>query len=327
MTFPDGTSGPPPAEDPPTARLTPITPETRPPGASSYGTFGTFGNPAQDTYGGTAHGAYGTATGTAAGAGYGQPPASGARSRRRGLRTVLLLAAAVLAGTLGGVTYGYAEQAGEPPTPLPPLNRPGLAHPGDPLPADEAPEPLSAAQDRRVKTDGDLRELLVSRPAGTVETELAASGRSAKGWLAPYEVVADSGAPGELLGFMLEKGLRRTAFSSWGKEGDNASVVLVSLFQFRNDATAGSVDYLTEQQTFSSIGPAGQVPAVSLKGSADGKAYFPEEPLEEVGLPPLYQGIALARRGDIVMEIYQIESAPIDEKDLTTLAERQLERL
>lgn len=317
MTSPDGTSGLP-ADDPPTTRLTPIRPGTRPPGTSSYGTFGD----APGAYGNTAQGAYGTAGGAGV-----PPPATGARPRRRGLRTALLLAAAVLAGALGGVTYGYAEQAGNPPTPLPPLNQPGLAHPGKPLPADEA-EPLSAAADRRVKTDGDLRELLVSRPPGTVDTEVEMGGGSGEGWLTPYEVAADTGAPDEALGFMLEKGLRRTAFASWSKEGDATFVVLINLLQFRNDATAGSVDYLAEQQMASSIGmTGGQVSSVSLKGSADGRAYFLEEPYEEPGVPPLYQGTALARRGDIVMEVYLFESSPVDEKELKSLAERQLERL
>ncbi|WP_407565755.1 hypothetical protein [Streptomyces sp. 184] len=312
MTFPDGTSGPPAADDPPTTRLTPIRPDTGPPPT-----------PSNSVYGSPAAGAYGPA----AGAAYGPPPPAARPPRRRGLRTALLLAAAVLAGTLGGVTYGYAEQAGEPPTPLPPLNQPGLAHPEKPLPDAEAPEPLSAAQDRRVKTDGDLRELLVSKPAGTVDAETDIGG-SGEGWLAPYEVVADTGAPGDMLGFMLEKGLRRTAFTSWRKEGGFDSVVMINLFQFRNDATAGSVDYLAEQQMIASIGmTGGEVPSVSLKGSANGRAYFLEEPYEEAGVPPLYQGTAVARRGDIVMEIYLIESSPIEEKDLTKLAERQLERL
>lgn len=318
MTFPDGTGGTPPADDPPTAKLRPIRPDTRPPGASPYGTFG---DAAPGAYGSAEGGAFGTATGTGA-----LPPVAGPR-RRRGARTALLLAAAVFAGTLGGVTYGYAEQADNPPTPLPPLNQPGLAHPGEPLPADEA-EPLPAAQDRRVKSDGDLRELLVSRPPGTVDTEVEMGGGSGEGWLAPYEVVADTGAPDDALGFMLEKGLRRTAFASWSKEGDATFVVMINLLQFRNDATAGSVDYLAEQQMASSIGmTGGQVSSVSLKGSADGRAYFLEEPYAEPGVPPLYQGIALARRGDIVMEVYLFESSPLDKKELKRLAERQLERL
>lgn len=327
MTFPDGTGGgPPPADDPPTTRLKPIGPDTPPPGGPAA--YGTYGSPAPGAYG-TAEGTAGgtgtdTDTGTGTGTGFGPPPAGGARPRRRGLRTALLLAAAVLAGALGGVTYGYHEQAAEPPTPLPPLNQPGLAHPKKPLPADEVPEPLSAAQDRRVKTDGDLRELLVSRPDGAVDAELDYGG---EGWLAPYEVAADSGAPDQTLGFMLEQGLRRTAFTSWSEEGSTTSVVLIHLYQFRNNATAGSVDYLEIQQNFTSAGLDEQVRSVPLKGSGNGEAYFNETPYEEVGLPPLYQAIALARRGDIVMEIYWIDGAPVAEKDLTTLAERQLERL
>jgi hypothetical protein len=323
VTFPDGTGGPPPADDPPTTRLKPIGPDTRP--------FGTYGSAAPGAYGtaaGTGNGTgtgTGTLTGVATAAAFGPPPAGGAR-RRRGLRTALLLAAAVLAGTLGGVTYGYAEQAGEPPSPLPPLNQPGLAHPEKPLPADEAPEPLSAAQDRRVKTDGDLRKLLVSRPAGAVDAEL---GYGEEGWLAPYELAADTGAPEEMLSYVLEHGLRRTAFTSWSEQDSSATgtVILIYLFQFRNDATAGSVDYLESEQVATVVGAGGDVRSVPLAGSADGRAYFPGEPYEEAGLPPVYQAIAIARRGDIVMEVHQMDSSPIEEADLTKLAERQLERL
>ncbi|MFW6695188.1 hypothetical protein [Streptomyces sp. MAR4 CNX-425] len=315
MTLPDGTGGPPPADDPPTTRLKPIGPDTPPPGEASYG-----------TYGGPAPGAYGTADGAGNGSGsaFGPPPQPGAgRARRRGLRTALLLVAAVLAGALGGVTYGYYEQAGEPPTPLPPLNQPGLAHPKKPLPADEAPEPLSAAQDRRVKTDGDLRELLVPIPDGATDAELDYGG---EGWLAPYELAADTGAPEEMLGVMLEFGLRRTAFTSWTEDA-GADTVVVYLSQFRDEDSVGSAEYMEMMETVSIFGIDGDVRTESLKGSSNGKAYFPAAPIEEAGLLPLYQGNVLARRGDIVLEIYMYDSAPIAEKDLTALAERQLERL
>ncbi|WP_442738151.1 hypothetical protein ACQUSN_12805 [Streptomyces pseudogriseolus] len=79
--------------------------------------------------------------------------------RRRGGRTVTLIGAALVLGLVAGTCTGYLVQAGRAPTPLPPLSQPVLAQARG-----EGPAPLPAAQDRRVRTDGDLRELLLKKP-------------------------------------------------------------------------------------------------------------------------------------------------------------------
>src|SRR5690242_876541 len=88
------------------------------------------------------------------------PAAPAARARRS--RTILLVAGAALLGVVAGTCTGYLIQADREPTKLPPLSQPKLAQARG-----KAPEPLSAAQDRQVKADGDLRKLLLKKPTGT----------------------------------------------------------------------------------------------------------------------------------------------------------------
>ncbi|MFD5430226.1 hypothetical protein ACFWI9_33130, partial [Streptomyces sp. NPDC127084] len=87
------------------------------------------------------------------------------RARRRG-RTALLIAVAAVVGIAGGTAVGYGVQAEHEPTPLPVLSQAGLTYPAKPLAASAQPVPLSAAEDHQVKTGGDLRKLLLSKPSG-----------------------------------------------------------------------------------------------------------------------------------------------------------------
>ncbi|WP_367669716.1 hypothetical protein [Streptomyces sp. DT2A-34] len=95
------------------------------------------------------------------------------RPRRRG-RTALLIAGAVVLGLVAGTCAGYVVQADREPTKLPSLSQPTLKQSRG-----EAPEPLSAARDRRVKTDGDLRKLLLKKLAGAKDADWL---EGADGW-------------------------------------------------------------------------------------------------------------------------------------------------
>lgn len=101
-----------------------------------------------------------------------EPPAEApvpGRARPRG-RTALLIAAAALLGISGGAAVGYGIQAERPPTPLPALSQAELAYPAKALPADKVPAPLPASQDHRVRTDGDLRKLIIDPRRGGART-------------------------------------------------------------------------------------------------------------------------------------------------------------
>ncbi|MEU6954808.1 hypothetical protein [Streptomyces sp. NPDC045714] len=135
-----------------------------------------------------------------------------ATRRPRG-RTTLIIAAAALLGIAGGAAAGYGVQAERAPTPLAALSQPGLGYPAKPGSAD--PAPLTAAQDRRVRTDGDLRKLLVDRPKGAKETLTDELGLDV-GW-EPIDQYAEMNYkdPHFVFESLAGLGLRRVASVSW----------------------------------------------------------------------------------------------------------------
>lgn len=146
-----------------------------------------------------------------------EPPAAAdapVRRRPRG-RTTLIIAAAALLGISGGAAVGYGIQAERAPTPLAALSQPGLGYPAKPLSADRAPAPLPVAQDRRVRTDGDLRKLLVDRPKGAKKTITDELGLD-DGWQ-PLDQYAETyyDDPHFMFESLSELDLRRVASVAW----------------------------------------------------------------------------------------------------------------
>ncbi|MFJ2176523.1 hypothetical protein ACIOHE_26980 [Streptomyces sp. NPDC087851] len=237
-------------------------------------------------------------------------------SRRRG-RTALLIAVAAVLGIVGGTATGYAIQADRPPTPLPTLAQAGLAYPSKALPEGEKAEPLSAEEDNQVRTEGDLRELLIDRPAGARET---APAWLDNGWvpLRSYAHYFDDGVYGYAPALGAE--MRRIAGSAWQESGERqGSVILV---QYHPSANAqGPAELAT-------------LPAAMLTSSGDGdpvkgtaKArYYVYETSGADGAPP-FRAYASAYRGDVLIRITLWDTAPIAKKDIRMLIERQLERL
>ncbi|MFB8089907.1 hypothetical protein [Streptomyces sp. NPDC055992] len=258
----------------------------------------------------------------------GEVPAPGAagpvgvvRRRPRG-RTTLIIAAAAVLGLAGGVAAGYDIQAGRAPTPPAALSQPGLAYPAKALPAGKEPDPLPASQDRRVRTDGDLRKLIVPRPKGWQEDkELTALTQD--GWLGVENYVLDFESEDYMYGQLLDQGIRRVAGAAW-KKGEYRSGT-VALVQFRSGAAAAS--HAEDQRSYMPDSKRGAGNGgTAIKGSAEGRYYlFPAE--REAGYLPFYQARAIFSRGDVMVDIHIFDSAPIGKKDIRTLAERQLERL
>ncbi|WP_237305369.1 hypothetical protein [Streptomyces sp. SAT1] len=146
------------------------------------------------------------------------------RPPRRLRRTLLLVAAAAVLGVVAGTCTGYAVQAHRPPTPLPPLSQPVVERAGG-----EA-EPLPAAQDRRVKTDGDLRKLLVDRPKGAKDGRLAPTG---DGWMGLLEYADEFTSPKKAFSNNIAEQFRRAAVVRW--ETDGTHQVEVRLVQYRQE--------------------------------------------------------------------------------------------
>lgn len=244
------------------------------------------------------------------------------RRRPRG-RTTLLIAAAALLGIVGGTAVGYRIQAERPPTPLPPLDQPGLAYPAKPLPKGKEPAPLTAAEDRRVKTDGDLRKLLLPKPKGARDNEFSVT----RDWQGLESYALDFEDEEYMFERLAEGGVRRVAATGWTEGEYNDTYI--NLVQFRSSYDHGAREHAEDQQRYmpdkdneAAAGNEGD----PLKGSGNGRYYlYPVE--RKPGYEPSYRARAIFYRGDVMVDIHMFDTRPISKAAIRTLAERQLERL
>ncbi|MEU8763499.1 hypothetical protein [Streptomyces sp. NPDC048659] len=249
------------------------------------------------------------------------PPVPAApRPRRRAGRTVALIAVAAVLGIVGGTAVGYGVQAQREPTALPALNQPGLAYPAKPLPKGQEPAPLTDAEDRARKTDGDLRKLLVPRPSGAREAE----SEPADGWFDVGTYAAGFTNQSWMLEFLQENRVRRIAGRSWDS-GENRSTT-VRLVQFGPSDMVGAVDHAQSQRSYMGEKKHAGNEGEPLKGSGNGRYYlYPVK--KKAGYLDSYRARAVFQRGDVMVEISIYDTKKIDKNDIRTLAEKQLERL
>ncbi|MFD5873342.1 hypothetical protein [Streptomyces sp. NPDC060322] len=250
-----------------------------------------------------------------------EPPAAPVRPRPRG-RTALLIAAAALLGISGGTAVGYGIQAQRPPSQLPALSQTELAYPAKALPADKVPAPLPASQDRQAKTDGDLRELLIDRPAGWSEDKDA--DWLDDGWMSVGDLARDYEDEGSMFEYLQESRIRRVAGAAW-KKGEYREAT-VTLTQFSSGAAEAAADYADGQRGYMLSDEYAGNEGDLVKGSGEGRYYIYGVD-REPGYLPSYQARAILHRGDIMIEINIYDTRPISKKDIRTLAERQLERV
>lgn len=234
------------------------------------------------------------------------------RPPRRG-RTRALFAAAAVLGIVAGACAGYLVQADREPTGLPPLSQPVVAQ------AKGAVEPLSAAQDRRVKTDGDLRKLLLSRPKGAEDGFL----RTDDGWLDQAAYAGRYGSPAYKFDDLTNNEFRRAAGTSWREDGTRA--VEIFLVQFRQEQKAGASELASDSRYWALA--ADDVRSWAVPGTGDGRAYVRDTPDRKPGYPPVYRAEAYAWRGDIAMEVLINDTEPIPKAKIMDLAERQMDEL
>jgi hypothetical protein len=212
-------------------------------------------------------------------------------------------------GLVAGTCAGYLIQADRDPTALPVLSQPVVAQAEG-----EGPEPLSAAQDARVRTDGDLRKLLIARPKGTTVPDWAPEH---DGWvdLAGYADSLDD-ADREF-GDLIQAEFRRAAGVTW-KVGSTYNTQ-VRLVQYRQEENLSAVD---RAGNWTDDGAR----SWPVSGASDGMVYL-FKPETKPGYLPLYKAQATASIGDIAMEIWIYDSKPIPKSKIMDLAKRQLERL
>ncbi|MCH5674771.1 hypothetical protein [Streptomyces gilvus] len=226
--------------------------------------------------------------------------------RPRG-RTTLLIAAAAVLGVVAGTCTGYLVQAHRAPTALPSLSQPTL-----PRSTGAGPAPLSAAQDRRVKTDGDLRKLLLRRPDGARNALLP---RSADGWLdlAGYSRMFTK--PDVAFSYFIGEEFRRAAITQW-REGDREVDIL--LVQYRQESDRGASDVVETADSYAEKDPG--TDSWAVPGTGNGTAYVHAS-------AGSYSAEAHAWRGDIALEVWVYDTKPVPKKKIMDLAERQMERL
>ncbi|MFE4649480.1 hypothetical protein [Streptomyces sp. NPDC056707] len=243
------------------------------------------------------------------------------KPRPRG-RTALLIAAAAVLGIAGGTAVGYGVQADRAPTPLPALSQPNLAYPAKALPADKVPDPLPVSQDRQRKTEGDLRELLLSKPSGARNAKFPFQ---TKGWMSLDVYALEFESEDYMFETLAEADVRRIAAANWS-QGQHRDVG-IRLVQFRSGAELGASDHANDQLDYMPYAKDGAGnEGDPIKGSGNGR-YFLYKAVNKPGYLPVHQARAIGQRGDVMFDINIFDTVPISKKDIRTLAERQLERL
>lgn len=246
-------------------------------------------------------------------------PAAGEPQRRPRGRTPLIIASAALLGIVAGVATGYTVQAERPPTPLPPLSQAALSYPDEHLPAGKhQPGP----HDRALKTDGDLRKLLIEKPKGA-RTPLADP--SPDGWVPLSTYVREYEHPDAVFRDFASWDIRRVAGADW--ETGRYREVSIRLVQFHDHLEANARVHAAGQQTYMSGEEYAGANGHPLRGPGDGLYWVDEAPRRTPGYLPAYDNRAIASRGDIMMDIQVYDVRPVDEEDIRELAERQWGRL
>ncbi|GGJ44898.1 hypothetical protein [Streptomyces brasiliensis] len=236
------------------------------------------------------------------------------RARRRS-RTTLLLATTAVLGLVAGTCTGYLIQADRKPTALPSLSQPTLAQAKG-----KGPEPLSAAQDHKVKTDGDLRKLLLKQPGGARKALYTAGN---DGWLGLADYADTFGKPTGAVRNLIKQEFRRAAVTNW-REGSTYNVE-IRLVQYRQEENLAAFDAAVDAHFWADKDSAAD--SWPIPGTGDGMAYVHHTPDSEPGYMDVYRAEAHAWRGDIAMEIWVYDTKPITKNKIMDLAKRQMERL
>ncbi len=221
---------------------------------------------------------------------------------------------------LAGTVTGYAFQYDREPTPLPPLSQPELRA-SKVVPADRNTTANSVNVNRRAKTDGDLRKLLLKKPKGARNWS---GGPGIDGWSDLLEYAGSFDRPDGAFADLAREDLRRVATTSWEERGE--VFVIIKLIQFRENTQSAALGFAVGQQGHEARDAGNE--GKPMADSGNGRVYVYDEPHREPGYEPLYEGGAIAQRGDVVMRIWYSNNArPVSEKAVMSLAERQLELL
>ncbi|GAA4858829.1 hypothetical protein [Kitasatospora terrestris] len=234
----------------------------------------------------------------------------GPRPARR-LSTGRLLLAAALLGPVVGAGVGYAVQASRPATPLPALAAVKLAYPAERV----DPKALAAAAPQPLNIDGDLRDLLLKRPDGTQDWDDTGARGS---WQDAAEYAESFGDSRATFSRLLDKGFRRSAVIGW-KSGETK--YRIRLIQYRSDSASAAIswDY---------SGASGENEVGKIPGNPQSTLVIDTKPDHYAdSTEQFYYGEAIARKGDLIMEIEVFAPSKVDRAQLEDIAKRQWERI
>lgn len=218
-------------------------------------------------------------------------------------------------GLVAGTCAGYLVQADREPTELPPLSQPVL-----PQARGKGPEPLSAQQDRKVNSDGDLRKLLLKKPKGATEAEYVSGD---DGWVDLAGYASFFKKPDRAFGGLIEQEFRRAAVTSW--QVGSTYTVEIRLVQFHQEETLGASESAEESYYWAK--EEGDTDSWAIPGTGEGQAFVHRTPEREPGYLPYYTAEAHAWRGDIEMQIWITDAKPVAKAKIMDLAKKQMERL
>lgn len=219
-------------------------------------------------------------------------------------RTGLLFSSAVVVGLLGGGALGFEVQKHRAPTPLPPLDTR--------IPAAVAAAPAAKpdpATDDLAKLGGDLRTLLIDKPAGSKDPQYI-PGLS---WITAYDLAESSGSNADHAFVELgNAGFRRAAQRAWVTPDDKT--VEVTVIQFRT--TAGATEFESND------GVAGDGDTV-VPGTG-GHAYASKD----TNLDGDHWGMASFTHGNVVVFALVFDHAKaVDPTDVSSLAQQEAAKL
>ncbi|MET7682695.1 hypothetical protein [Streptomyces sp. NPDC005423] len=218
------------------------------------------------------------------------------------------MAAAAVLGVVAGTCTGFLVQAHRAPDQLPSLSQATLAQAKG-----NGPEPLSAAGDRAVKTDGDLRKLLLKKPSDARSTVTGPG----DGWLDLADYAEEFTQPDVAFRYQIAQEFRRAAVAKWSQGTRNVEIALV---QYRQEDTRGASDAATDAYYYGERESHSH--SWGIPGTGDGMVF-----VHDSRTAGGYQAEAHAWRGDVAMAIWVYDSKPVTKKTIMDLAERQMGRL
>ena len=214
-------------------------------------------------------------------------------------RTGLLFSSAVVLGLAGGTVGGFLIQRARPATPLPPYQR-TLAQAVTPGVAD----PRDAKTDDGAKLDGDLRKLLLERPAGAHDVP----DRPAQDWLTIGTIAEYYQSPDGEFAALNAQHFRRAAIAQWIQA--DGTRVEIELVQFRS--TDGADDHFGPHYRSSVAGTDSGYVGVSSDEYGDGE----------------HMAYGVVRHGNVVEQVYMYRkgSAPSTD-EVMKITKDQADRL